>query len=124
MSESRLLRALLVLLVLGSLAGASQAAFCPEVERCVMAGAASDGVAPACSPEMGGDCCEEGEAPASAPAREESAQTRAMALVATVAAPLAVVPSIAPASRPVDATPPARLQDAVPLYTLFATLLI
>ena len=123
MPKSRLLRALLVLLVLGSLAGASQAAFCPEVERCVMAGAASDGVAPACSPEMGGDCCEEG-APASAPAREESAQTRAMALVATVAAPVAVVPSVAPASRPVDSTPPARLQGAVPLYTLLATLLI
>lgn len=124
MPKSRLLRTLLVLLVLGSLAGASQAAFCPEVERCVMAGAAAGGVAPACSPEMGGDCCETGESPAGPPTREESAQARAMVLVATIAAPVAVVPSVFPALRPGDSTPPARLQAAVPLYTLLATLLI
>ena len=123
MPRSRLLRTLLVLLVLGSLAGASQAVFCPEVERCVMAGATPEGVAPACSPEMGGDCCEQGETPASTPTREDSAQTRAMVLVATISAP-AVVPSVAPAVRSADSTPAARLQAAVPLYTLLATLLI
>lgn len=124
MPRSRLLRTLLVLLVLGSLAGASQAVFCPEVERCVMAGATTEGVAPACSPEMGGDCCEEGETPASAPTREDSAQTRAMVLVATISAPAAVVPSVALALRSAGSTPAARLQAAVPLYTLLATLLI
>ena len=123
MPSSRLLRALLVLLVLGSFAGASQASFCPDVERCVMAGAAADGVAPPCTPEMGGDCCEEGEAPAG-PMREESAQARASVLVATIAAPVADVPSVVPAVRAADSSAPARLQPAVPLYTLLATLLI
>ena len=124
MPRSRLIRALLVVLVLGSFGGASQAAFCPEVERCAMAGGISEGVAPACSPEMGGDCCEDGEAPASAPARDESSQPRAIVLLATVSAPVAVEPITGPGLRPADSMPAARLQAPVPLYTLLATLLI
>ena len=124
MPRSRLLRALIVLVVLGSFAGAGQALFCAEVERCVMAGAPADGVAPPCTPEMGGDCCEEGEPPTGPPTREETAQARTPALVAAIADPVAVVPSFIPAVRPADASSPARLQAAVPLYTLLATLLI
>ena len=124
MPRSRLARALLVLLLLASFAGASQAAFCPEVERCAMAGAIPEGVAPVCSPEMGGDCCEDGEAPASAPARDESSQPRAIVLLAIFSAPVVVEPIAGPGLRPADAMPASRLQAPVPLYTLLATLLI
>ena len=124
MPRSHLLRILVVAVSLGSLAAPSLAAFCPEVERCAMAGASVDGVAPACTPEMGGDCCREGEAPAGAPARDDVAPARAIALVATIAAPVAPMPVLAPDFRAADPATAARLPAAVPLYTLLATLLI
>ena len=123
MPRSRLFRALLVALSLASFAGASQATFCPDVERCVMAGAKADGVAPACAPEMGGDCCKEGETPAGAPSQDGSAQARA-SLVATTAEPVAAVVIPTPSFRPAESSTAARPPAAVPLYTLLATLLI
>ena len=124
MLRSGLLRALLVAVSLGSFAGASQAAFCPDVELCAMAGATADGAAPACTPEMGGDCCQEGEAPAGAPARSDSAQPRATTLLATAALPVAGVLIPAPSFRAAESSTPERSPSAVPLYTLLATLLI
>jgi hypothetical protein len=123
MRSSRLLRTLFVGLALGALAVAGQAAFCPDVDRCVMAGATPEQVAPACTPEMGGDCCEEGEAPAGEPTREE-ASARAIAWVATGATPVSVVAIDASRPLPLAPSPAAPHQAAVPLYTLLATLLI
>lgn len=106
------------------MAAASLAVLCPEVERCVMAGASVEAAAPACMPGMGGDCCRKGEAPAGAPTRDDAAQARIVALVATMAAPIAPIPIFDAGFRPAEPRPAARLPAAVPLYTLLATLLI
>ena len=122
MSRSRLFRALLVALSLASFAGASQATFCPDADRCVEAGAKANGVAPACAPKMGDDCCKEGETPAGAPSQDGSAQARA-SLVATTAEPVAGVLIPTSSFRPAESIIAARPPGAVPLYTLLATLL-
>ncbi len=124
MRRFRPLRTLVAVLSFVSLAAPSLAALCPEAERCVMAGASVDEAAPACMPGMGGDCCREGEAPAGAPARDDAGQARAVAFVATMAAPIAPVPILDAGFRPADPRLPVRLPAAVPLYTLLATLLI
>jgi hypothetical protein len=123
MYRKRLLRTLLVALTLASLAGAGQARFCAAVEHCAMAGA-EDQAAPSCMPEMGGDCCAEGEAPSGTPSRGEATYTSPSPLLSTAATPVAPRLGPAPPAHPDHGTPPAGPSASVPLYTLLATLLI
>lgn len=124
MPRKRLLRIPLMVLSLGALAAVSQATFCSDVKRCAMAGAAEDGVAPLCTPEMGSDCCAEGEDPAGAPSRNDASRISTLTLLATAIETVPPVATLALPSWPADVPAPARLSTTVPLYTLLATLLI
>jgi hypothetical protein len=124
MHRKRRLRSLLVGLTLASLAGAGHARFCAAVEHCAMAGAEDHSAAPSCMPEMGGDCCEEGEAPSGTPSRGDATYTPPSPLLSTAAAAVAPRLAAAPLARPDHGSPPAGPSASVPLYTLLATLLI
>jgi hypothetical protein len=117
-------RILIVTLALGCLAAGNFAVLCPDVERCVVAGVTEPGLAAACAPGMGSDCCLEGKAPEGTPSREDASQARATTLVATLAQPIAPVVIAALGPGVVASRGPARVCAAIPLYTLFATLLI
>ena len=115
-------RSIVALLTTLSLMVAAQTVLCPRTAGCTMQGAKSGSARP-CTPAMGKDCCKPRQSPANAPQRTEDQVAKA----APALAALPVVTQTALAWLGSSPAPAGRIvpqAQPVPLYTLFATLLI
>lgn len=118
----RNLRPIVALLAAFALVAAAQAMDCPRAAGCAMQGA-EPGSVRNCTPAMGMDCCKPQQIPAKSPQRSDEQLAKVPPAVVPLSLAAELSPTV-PTSAPARASELATRPRSVPLYTLFATLLI